>query len=73
MSAFDVVDGADRADAIATPLSATIDQLRGLPDALLITAEVDVFAAKLLSVIRPARLVNNIQIFMTINSAPIRR
>lgn len=32
----------DRADAIATPLSATIDQLRGLPDALLITAEVDV-------------------------------
>jgi acetyl esterase len=34
--------GADRTDAIATPLSATIDQLRGLPDALLITAEVDV-------------------------------
>jgi acetyl esterase len=32
----------DRANAIATPLSATIDQLRGLPDALLITAEVDV-------------------------------
>jgi acetyl esterase len=32
----------DRADAMATPLSATIDQLRGLPDALLITAEVDV-------------------------------
>lgn len=32
----------DRADALATPLSATIDQLRGLPDALLITAEVDV-------------------------------
>jgi len=32
----------DRADAIATPLSATIDQLRGLPDALLITAELDV-------------------------------
>jgi acetyl esterase len=32
----------DRADVLATPLSATIDQLRGLPDALLITAEVDV-------------------------------
>jgi acetyl esterase len=32
----------DRADAIATPLSATLDQLRGLPDALLITAELDV-------------------------------
>ncbi len=32
----------DRADVIATPLSATIDQLRGLPDALLITAELDV-------------------------------
>jgi acetyl esterase len=32
----------DRADAMATPLSATIDQLRGLPEALLITAEVDV-------------------------------
>jgi acetyl esterase/lipase len=32
----------DRAEAIATPLSATIDQLRGLPDALLITAELDV-------------------------------
>lgn len=32
----------DRADATAAPLSATIDQLRGLPDALLITAEVDV-------------------------------
>jgi acetyl esterase len=31
-----------RASAIATPLSATIDQLRGLPDALLITAEMDV-------------------------------
>ena len=29
----------DRADATAAPLSATIDQLRGLPDALLITAE----------------------------------
>jgi acetyl esterase len=33
---------ADRADVIATPLSATIEQLRGLPDALLITAELDV-------------------------------
>ena len=33
---------ADRADALATPLNATLDQLRGLPDALLITAEVDV-------------------------------
>jgi len=32
----------DRAQSIATPLSATIDQLRGLPDALLITAELDV-------------------------------
>ena len=32
----------DRGDALATPLSATIDQLRGLPDALLITAEIDV-------------------------------
>jgi acetyl esterase len=32
----------DRADALATPLSATLDQLRGLPDALLITAEIDV-------------------------------
>ena len=32
----------DRADVIATPLSATIDQLRGLPEALLITAELDV-------------------------------
>jgi acetyl esterase len=32
----------DRANAVATPLSATIDELRGLPDALLITAEVDV-------------------------------
>jgi acetyl esterase len=33
---------ADRVQAIATPLSATIEQLRGLPDALLITAELDV-------------------------------
>lgn len=32
----------DRADVFATPLSATIDQLRGLPEALLITAELDV-------------------------------
>ncbi len=32
----------DRLDVLATPLSATLDQLRGLPDALLITAEVDV-------------------------------
>jgi acetyl esterase len=32
----------ERANVIATPLSATIDELRGLPDALLITAEVDV-------------------------------
>lgn len=32
----------DRVNFTATPLSATIDQLRGLPDALLITAEVDV-------------------------------
>ena len=31
-----------RADVIATPLSATIDQLKGLPEALLITAELDV-------------------------------
>lgn len=35
-------DPAKRADAVATPLSATIDELRGLPDALLITAEADV-------------------------------
>jgi acetyl esterase len=35
-------DTGRRADVIATPLSATIDQLRGLPDALLITAEMDV-------------------------------
>jgi len=32
----------DRTDATATPLSATLDQLRGLPDTLLITAELDV-------------------------------
>ena len=32
----------DRSDALATPLNATMDQLRGLPEALLITAEVDV-------------------------------
>jgi len=37
-----VPDRSERADAIATPLSATIDQLRGLPDALVITAELDV-------------------------------
>ena len=37
-----LASGTDRANAIATPLSATNDQLRGLPDALLITAEVDV-------------------------------
>ena len=35
-------NAADRIDALATPLSATLDQLRGLPEALLITAEVDV-------------------------------
>jgi acetyl esterase len=33
---------AARAQSIATPLSATIDELTGLPDALLITAELDV-------------------------------
>jgi hypothetical protein len=43
--ALAVPSAGDRADAIATPLSATIDQLRGLPDALLITTEVDVSAA----------------------------
>jgi acetyl esterase len=32
----------DRENVIATPLSATIEELRGLPDALLITAELDV-------------------------------
>jgi len=32
----------DRAEVIAAPLNATIDQLRGLPEALLITAELDV-------------------------------
>lgn len=32
----------DREVATATPLSATVDQLRGLPDALIITAECDV-------------------------------
>jgi len=32
----------DRPNIIATPLSASIDQLNGLPDALVITAEVDV-------------------------------
>jgi len=32
----------DRAQLIAAPLSATIDQLRGLPETLLITAELDV-------------------------------
>ena len=31
----------DRENVIATPLSATIDELRGLPDTLLITAELD--------------------------------
>lgn len=35
-------DPGGRADIIATPLNATIDQLRGLPEALLITAELDV-------------------------------
>jgi acetyl esterase len=35
-------DQGSRTAVTATPLSATIDQLRGLPDALLITAEVDV-------------------------------
>ena len=35
-------DPSYRTDVIATPLSATIDQLRGLPEALLITAEMDV-------------------------------
>jgi acetyl esterase len=37
-----VPDRSLRAQIIATPLSATIDQLRGLPEALLITAELDV-------------------------------
>jgi acetyl esterase len=37
-----VPDRADREAAIATPLNATADQLRGLPDALIITAESDV-------------------------------
>jgi acetyl esterase len=37
-----VPDRSKRAQIIATPLSATIDQLRGLPEALLITAELDV-------------------------------
>ena len=32
----------ERQDALAAPLNATVDQLRGLPDALLITAEFDV-------------------------------
>jgi acetyl esterase len=32
----------ERADALATPLNASVDQLRGLPDALIITAELDV-------------------------------
>ena len=32
----------ERADALAAPLNASIDQLRGLPDALIITAELDV-------------------------------
>ncbi len=32
----------ERGNVIATPLSATLDELRGLPDALLITAEQDV-------------------------------
>jgi acetyl esterase len=32
----------DREVATATPLNATVDQLRGLPDALMITAECDV-------------------------------
>ena len=32
----------DREVIIATPLNATIDQLRGLPDALIITAESDI-------------------------------
>jgi acetyl esterase len=35
-------DASRRAAATATPLNATIDELRGLPDTLLITAEVDV-------------------------------
>jgi acetyl esterase len=33
---------ADREVATATPLNATVDQLRGLPDALIITAESDI-------------------------------
>lgn len=37
-----IPDPRDRADAKATPLNASLDQLRGLPDALLITAEIDV-------------------------------
>lgn len=32
----------DRGVTTATPISATVDQLRGLPDALIITAETDV-------------------------------
>lgn len=35
-------DRSERGNVIATPLSATIEELRGLPDALLITAERDV-------------------------------
>ncbi|HEV3118177.1 MAG TPA: alpha/beta hydrolase fold domain-containing protein [Gemmataceae bacterium] len=35
-------DHAARSAIIATPLSATLDQLKGLPDALVITAENDV-------------------------------
>lgn len=35
-------DRRERSNVIAAPLSATIDELRGLPDALVITAELDV-------------------------------
>jgi acetyl esterase len=40
--AADIPNKADREVVIETPLSATVDQLRGLPDALIITAESDI-------------------------------